>query len=138
MMNLNILSMEKQKIKKKLIFLGDTDSINIELILKSFNFLKNKLQYIIICNKNDLLFDKLFSRKNLKINDILDPINFTNYKTNCLNIYNVENLSNKKYLNLLNQIKISNDLANLTKYDLITMPINKAIFKKKNKIYWYD
>jgi len=130
--------MEKQKIKKKLIFLGDTDSINIELILKSFNFLKNKLQYIIICNKNDLLFDKLFSRKNLKINDILDPINFTNYKTNCLNIYNVENLSNKKYLNLLNQIKISNDLANLTKYDLITMPINKAIFKKKNKIYWYD
>ena len=35
--------MKKQKIKKKYVFLGDLDSINIELIIKSFNFLKIKL-----------------------------------------------------------------------------------------------
>ena len=43
--------MKKQKIKKKYIFLGDLDSINIELIIKSFDFLKNKVKYILICNK---------------------------------------------------------------------------------------
>ena len=45
--------MKNQK-KKKLCFLGDTDSINIEIIIKSFDFLKIKL-YILICNKNDFL-----------------------------------------------------------------------------------
>ena len=38
MKNLNILFMVKRKIKKKLVFLGDPNSINIELITKSFNF----------------------------------------------------------------------------------------------------
>ena len=47
-----------------------------------------------------------------------------------LNIFNIKNISNKKYINLLNQIKIANKLANITKFDLITMPINKSIFKK--------
>ena len=125
--------MTKLKIKKKIIFLGDVDSINIELITKSFNYLKYKVEYILICSKNDLLKNNLFKKSNLKINEILDPINFKNYNKFQLNIFNVENVSQKKYLNLLNQIKISNELANLTKYDLITMPINKSIFKKKMK-----
>ena len=43
-----------------------------------------------------------------------------------LNIFNIRNISNKKYINLLNQIKIANKLANITKFDLITMPINKS------------
>ena len=55
--------MTKQVIKKKYIFLGDINSINIELILKSFEFLKNKVKYIVICDKNDLTKDKYFKRK---------------------------------------------------------------------------
>ena len=123
--------MEKRKTKKKIIFLGDTNSINIELVIKSFKFLKNKVNYIIVCNKNELTKNKFFKKSKLKINEILDPINFINYKKENLNIFNVENINRKKYLNLLNQIKISNEIANLTKYDLITMPINKDVFKKK-------
>ena len=42
MKNLDILCMAKQNIKKKFVFLGDVNSINIELIIKSFNFLKKK------------------------------------------------------------------------------------------------
>lgn len=123
--------MEKQNIKKKYVFLGDINSINIELIFKSFSFLKNKVYYIIICNKKDISNSLHLKKTGLKINEILDPINFVNYNKNSLNIFNIENISNKKYLNLLNQIEISNNLANLTKFDLITMPINKSIFKKK-------
>ncbi len=123
--------MTKQVIKKKYIFLGDINSINIELILKSFEFLKNKVKYIVICDKNDLTKDKYFKRKKILINEILDPINFLNYNKNNLNIYNVANKSKKKYQNLLYQIEVANKLANITKRDLITMPINKAIFKKE-------
>ena len=47
--------MIKLNIKKKYIFLGDLDSINIELILKSFEFLKSKVEYIIICNIQDFV-----------------------------------------------------------------------------------
>ena len=125
--------MTKLRIKKKYIFLGDTDSINIELIIKSFDFLKTKVNYIIFCNKKDLLENNYLKRKKLNINQIFDPINFTNYNKNKLNVFNIENVSEKKYLNLLNQIKISNSIAKITKYDLITMPINKSIFKKKLK-----
>ena len=123
--------MKKLKIKRKYIFLGDIDSINIELITKSFNFLKYKVEYILICNKIDFLKNNYFKKSNLIINEILDPITFKNYKKSQINIFNIENISQKKYLNLLNQIKISNQIANITKCDLITMPINKAIFKKK-------
>ncbi len=119
--------------KKKYVFLGDLDSINIELVIKSFDFLKHKVKYILICNKNDFLKSIYFKKSNLKINEILDPVNFYNYKINQVNIFNIENISQKKYLNLINQINISNKLANITKYDLITMPINKSIFKKEIK-----
>ena len=125
--------MAKQVIKKKYIFLGEVDSINTELIIKSFNTLKNKIHYILLCNKTDLLKDTFYKKEKIRINEILDPINFLNYKENMLNIFNIENISKKKYLNYLNQIKIANNLANITKFDLITMPINKAIFKKNIK-----
>ena len=133
MKNLDILYMAKQNIKKKFVFLGDVNSINIELIIKSFNFLKKKVNYILICNKDDMSNNSFFRATNLKINEILDPINFTNYKEDSLNIFNINDLSKRKYLNLLNQIKISNDLANITNFDLVTMPIDKSVFKKKIK-----
>ncbi len=132
MKNLNILCMIKRKIKK-LVFLGDPNSINIELITKSFNFLKNKVYYILICNKKDLFKSQFFKNSKIKVNEILGPLSFDSYNKKCLNIFNVENISNRKDLNLLNQIRICNELANLTNHDLITMPVNKAVFKKKNK-----
>ena len=56
--------MTKLRIKKKYIFLGDTDSINTELIIKSFDFLKTKVNYIIFSNKKDLLENNYFKKKN--------------------------------------------------------------------------
>ena len=132
-MNSKLLFMKKLKIKRKYIFLGEIDSINIELIIKSFNFLKNKVNYILICNKKDLTRSLLFKKSNIELNEILDPLNFINYKKNKLNIFNIEDISKKKHINLLNQIEISNNIANSTKFDLITMPINKFVFKKKIK-----
>tara|TARA_X000000950_G_scaffold119595_1_gene149840 strand:- start:326 stop:1243 length:918 start_codon:yes stop_codon:yes gene_type:complete len=125
--------MKKLKIKRKYIFLGEIDSINIELIIKSFNFLRNKVNYILICNKKDLAKSILFKKSNIELNEILDPLNFINYKKNKLNIFNIEDISKKKHINLLNQIEISNNIANSTEFDLITMPINKFVFKKKIK-----
>ena len=120
--------MQKAKIKNKYVFLGDEDSINIEIILKSFQYLKNKVNYLLICNKD------VFTKKtNIRINEIFDPISFKGYKKDELNIFNVLDISDKKYENLLNQIKIANNLANLTKYDLITLPVNKALFKQNIK-----
>ena len=123
--------MEKRKIKRKFIFLGELDSINVELIIKSFSFLKNKVHYILLCNKKDICENNYYKKENIEINEILNPIDFLNYKKNMLNIFNIENISRMKHLNMLNQIKVANNLSNITKYDLITMPINKAIFKKK-------
>ena len=125
--------MKSLKIKRKYIFLGEIDSINIELIIKSFNFLRNKVNYILICNKEDLVKSIYFKRSNIKINEILDPLNFINYNRNKLNLFNIENISKKKHINLLNQIEISNKIANSTEFDLITMPINKFVFKRKIK-----
>ena len=66
--------------KKKLIFLGDLDSINLEIIQKSHSLLKNEVQYILFVNINEIskYFYKL--KTNLRINEIYDPINFFNYK----------------------------------------------------------
>ena len=125
--------MIKQKINNKFIFLGDTDSINIEIILKSFKLLKYKVRYIILCNIEDFKDNYYFKNSKIKINEIINPISFLNYNNSCINIFNIKNISKKKYKNLINQINISNQLSNSTGFDLITMPINKAIFKKEMK-----
>ncbi len=116
---------------KKLVFIGDTNSINIELIHKSHNYLKNKVEYILIGNKKELskYLRKISSK--VSVNEIYNPLNIENYNKNKLNIFNVENISSEKSTNLINQIKISNYLSKKTKFDLITLPINKSIFKKK-------
>lgn len=117
--------------KKKYVFLGDIDSINIELVLKSYCYLKNNVKYILLGNIYDFTKYCNSLKSKIKINEINDPIRFKDYDNEALNIFNIENVSKEKYKNLINQINISNYLANLTKFDLVTLPINKSIFKKK-------
>ena len=82
--------------KKKFVFVGDIDSINLELVNKAHRLLKNKVQYILIGNIKDLskYLNKLQSK--LNINEIYDPFNFNHYNPKVLNIYNIENVSKKK------------------------------------------
>ena len=119
--------------KNKYIFLGDLNSINIELICKSHKSLKLKVKYIIICNMKDTINALKRISNKLKVNEIFDPLNFNEFNKNSLNLFNVDNISNKKYINLLNQLKVANYLSNITKLDLVTMPINKSLFKKEIK-----
>jgi len=118
-------------LKKKFVFLGDLDSINIELIHNSHNYLKNKVEYILLGNIKDA--SKYLSKINSKIeiNEIYNPLNFENYKKNNLNFFNIENIYKEKYQTLLNQLSIANHLSNSTQIDLVTLPINKSVFKKK-------
>lgn len=117
--------------KKKFVFIGDIDSINLELIHKSHKFLKNNTQYILIGNINEASNYLNKIKTNLKINEIYNPLNFHGYNKNCLNFFNINNISKNKYENLLNQIKICNHLSNSLNIDLVTLPINKSLFKKK-------
>ena len=117
--------------KKKFVFIGDIDSINLEIVQKSHKLLKNKVKYILIGNIKDIYKYLKKIKSNLNINEIINPLDFENYNHNSLNIFNIENISKKKYLNLINQIQISNYLSNNSKIDLVTLPINKALFKKE-------
>ena len=96
--------------KKKYVFLGDVDSINIEIVHKSHKQLKNKVQYILLGNIKDLQKYQKKIKSNFDINEILNPFDFENCNPNSLNLYNIENISKKKYENLINQIHISNHL----------------------------
>ena len=122
--------MNKNHISKKYIFLGDLNSINSEIIFKSFYITKKISNLIYICSIKDLEKELKKLKKRIKINEIFDPINFHDYKNNYLNIFDVPNISNMKYKNLLNQLNVCNKICNLTGYDLITMPINKHVVKK--------
>ena len=123
---------------KKYLLIGDIDSINLEIISKSHKKIINITKYILFGNFNEVnhYLKKIKSR--IKTQKVYDPINFLNYKKNYLNIYDIENISRYKHLNLINQINIANHLANITGIDLITMPINKSLFKKKNELYRND
>jgi 4-hydroxythreonine-4-phosphate dehydrogenase len=118
-------------LKKKFVFLGDLDSINLELIHNSHNYLKKKVKYILLGNIKDA--SKYLSKINSKIeiNEIYNPLNFENYKINTLNFFNIENIHKEKYEILLNQLSIANHLSNSSQIDLVTLPINKSVFKKK-------
>ena len=117
--------------KRKFDFIGDTDSINLELVYNSFTYIKDKVEYILIGNIKDAIryLNKIKSKIN--INEIYNPIEFQNYNPNNLNFYNIDNVSKKKFKNLINQIKISNFLSKTSGYDLVTLPINKSLFKKE-------
>ena len=116
--------------KKKLVFIGDIDSINVEIIYKSHKTIKNKVKYILLCNISDMskYLEKLGSK--IEINEIYDPLNFQNLKKNFLNCYNIEDISKEKYKNVINQINLSNYLANSSKIDLVTMPLINHYSKK--------
>ena len=116
--------------KNKYIFLGDMNSVNVEIISKSYPLLKGKLKYILLGNIYDLKRYLLRISSKLKINEILNPLDFEEFNERYINIFNIENNNSKKYKNLLNQLTIANTLSNMTKYDLVTMPINKQVFKK--------
>ena len=117
--------------KKKFVLLGDLDSINLELIHNSHNYLKNKVKYILLGNIKDA--SKYLSKinSNLEINEIYNPLNFENYKKDNLNFFNIENIHKEKHQTLLNQLSIVNHLSNSSQIDLVTLPINKSVFKKK-------
>ena len=117
--------------KKKYVFIGDIDSINLEIVQKSHKLLKKKVKYLLFGNFNEVHKYLKKNQSNLNINEILNPLNFENYKPNSINLFNIENISKKKYINLLNQIHICNYFSNISKIDLVTLPINKAIFKKE-------
>ena len=118
-------------IKKKYLFLGDCDSINIEIICKSYSLLKNKVKYIIIGNKEDFQKYQKKIKSNIKLKILIDPYDFNSVNSDFLNIFNIDNVSKEKFKNLLNQIQIANHISKKTGLDLITMPIDKSIFKKK-------
>jgi len=104
-------------LKKKFVFLGDLDSINLELVHNSHKYLKNKVKYILFGNIKDL--SKYLSNINskLEINEIYNPINFENYNKNNLNLFNIENIAKEKYRILLNQLNIANHLSNSSQID---------------------
>lgn len=99
--------------------------------MKSHHRLIGKTKYIIIGNIGEIqnYLNKIPST--LKINEIFDPFNFENLDLKNLNIFNVEITSKNKCQNLIRQIKIANELCNKSKFNLVTMPINKSIFKKR-------
>ena len=111
--------------------MGDENSINIEIIHKSHKFLKKKVKYILLGNIKELsnYLNKL--RSKLDINEIHNPLSFENYNHEALNLYNIDHVSKKKFKNLINQINIANYLANSSQIDLVTLPINKSLFKKE-------
>ena len=119
--------------KKKLVFVGDTQSVNLEIIAKSHQKLKNKVKYILLGNKKEIINHLSKTKYKITLNEIFDLIKFHDFKKNELNIYNIDNISSYKYKNLLNQIDISNFLSSKLGFDLVTMPIDKSIFKKKIK-----
>ena len=116
--------------KNKYVFIGDDNSINIELICNSFKKLKSITNYIIIGEINNFRNYQNKIGSKIEINEILNPYDFSKCKSNKLNFFNIPNDKTKKIDNLINQINISNFLCNKTKNDLITMPINKFLFKK--------
>ena len=119
--------------KKKFVLLGDENSINIEIVHKSYKLLKNKVEYILLGNIKELskYLNKLQSK--LDINEIYDPLSFKNYKHETLNLFNIDNVNKNKSKNLINQINIANYLANSSQIDLVTLPINKSLFKRDMK-----
>ena len=119
--------------KKKFVFIGDVDSINIEIVQKSHKLLKTKVQYILLGNIDDIYKYLKKIQSKLDINEIINPFDFKSYKPSSLNLFNIENISKKKYKNLINQINISNYISNTSLIDLVTLPINKALFKEEIK-----
>ena len=116
--------------KNKYVFLGDIDSINLELIFSSFKKIKNKVNYIVVGNIYEAHNYSIKLKKKIQINEIFNPLNFKNLNPNFINFYHIAPYKNKVD-NMIAQIKTCNQLSNVTNYDLVTLPIKKSIFKKR-------
>lgn len=116
--------------KNKYVFLGDIDSINLELIFRSFNKIKNKVKYLVIGNIYEAYQYSRRVKKVIEINEVFDPLNFKELDSNFINFYHIAPFKNK-IDNMLTQINFCNLLCNLTNFDLITLPIKKSTFKEK-------
>ncbi len=122
--------MKIKTLKHKYVFLGDLNSVNVEIICKSIKQLPPDIKYILIGNIRELKKYLKKIKSDFLINEVLDPYDFSAFKYSFLNIFNIEDISSQKYKNLLNQLNFCNFISNKTENDLITMPINKSIFKK--------
>ncbi len=122
----------KQLKKIKLIYVGDTKSINLEIIAKSFNLLKKlSINYVLIGNLSEIknyLHKIKFNKK--KIIEVFSIKECLKLSKDALFVFNIGDNKKSKADNIINQIIISNNLAKINQQDLITMPINKSVIKK--------
>ena len=125
--------MYTEVLNNKLIFVGDLNSINLEIIAKSYKHLTKKNIKIILIGDIDKI-QKYFIRIRFKVSivelfSIEDHLNFNNKN---IFIFHAGSNSTDKPNLILNQIVISNNLSKHKSFDLITMPIDKSIIKKGN------
>jgi len=125
--------MYTEVLNNKLIFVGDLNSINLEIIAKSYKHLTKKNIKIILIGDIDEI-QKYFIRIRFKVSivelfSIEDHLNFNNKN---IFIFHAGSNSTDKPNLILNQIVVSNNLSKHKSYDLITMPIDKSIIKKEN------
>ena len=117
--------------KIKLVFVGDLKSINLEIIAKSHEYLvQEKIKYILI---GDIFKIKEYFDKIKNNNEVIEIFNFKdilNVKKDAIFVFNIHSKNLEKSQLILNQINISNNLAKLNSFDLVTMPINKSVIKK--------
>ena len=117
--------------KIKLVYVGDLNSINLEIIANSHRYLvQEKIQYILI---GDIFKIKQYFNK-IKVNhEVTEIFNFTDIlliKKNAIFVFDAHSKQLKKSDLILNQINISNNLSKINSFDLVTMPINKSAIKK--------
>ena len=107
---------------------GDPASISTEITIKAIETKKiNKNVKTVVITDPNLLEEYInLSKKNIKINQIFDKVNFSDYKENSINII---------ALKLKNKIKFSITLAvdiymNSIASAIVTNPINKNMMHK--------
>ena len=126
--------MSTKALNNKLIFVGDLNSINIEIIAKSYKYLtKKKIKIILVGDIENIknYFKKIKFR--VSIIEIFSIEDHQNFNSKNIFVFDIGSKSVDKPNMILNQIVISNNLSKHKSYDLITMPIDKSIIKKGNK-----
>ena len=116
----------------KLVFVGDINSINLEIISKSHSYLANKkIKYVLLGNINEITnyFKKINFHQDFIEVFSLDDLKYIKNSKIC--IFDLDTDLPNKSKNIINQLKISNNLSKVFSSNLVTMPINKSIIKKK-------
>ena len=81
---------------KKFVFIGDLNSINSEVIIKSFNIYNKYCKLLFVCSKKSVQNELLRFKSNIKINIIYDPISFFGFQKNSINIFEIPDKSKFK------------------------------------------